>query len=588
MKLFNKKSLSVNTIVPEVLKIGTIASLMTIGLISNGYAVDEGYLIVNANIYTVDRGMPWAEAVLVEKGTITAVGSESELLKQVGQKYDVIDLGGRLLMPGFQDPHLHALEAGINETACFLPAEGSADTYREEIGYCLEEQDQSDWFIGAGVSMPALLETVDSPVVFLDELIPDRPAVILDNLGHGAWANSQALQAVGYSDLPIDPPIDPPINPPGGILDRDLLSGQLTGVVFENAQQKLRNAALPPTDENVDFAYNSLISALGVLAENGITTVSDAGGYWPRGHQEAWVRAEQEGVLTVRASNALYLYPDLPFEEQMAEFEKRYMNDPDGLLRFNQAKIYVDGILSQATGALYAPYEQALNLPQELERGFLYFDKETLFKYVSKLENIGFQLHFHATGDRGVGLALDALEQAKKQNSKTGMRHRITHLYLVDEKDVPRFTQLGVVTDFQLAPSSTNPETKRYLEGFIGARAEGLMPARKLYDAGVDVVLSSDWDAEDLSPLLKIQAVLTQEKDAFEDIGSVVEMMTINVAKLLHHEDETGSIEVGKQADFVVLDRDIFNLPVREIGEVRVEATLLGGEPVYDPNNLFN
>ncbi|WP_419903090.1 amidohydrolase [Kiloniella sp.] len=547
---------------------------------SLGNASDNSYLIVNANIYTVDPNMPWAESILVDKGVITAVGQEDKLRNLAEDNYKIVDLGGRMLLPGFQDPHLHALEAGINETACFLPAEGTANTYREEIGYCLKDQGNAAWFLGAGVSMPELLETVDSPMALLDQLIPDRPAVILDNLGHGAWANSKAMQAVGYLDLKADPP--------GGIIDRDPYSGDLTGVVFENAQQKLRNAALPPTKENIEFAYRSLLSALNVLAENGITTVSDAGGYWPRGHQEAWVRAERENELTVRASNALYLYPDLPFEEQISEFQSRYMNDQDSLLRFNQAKIYIDGILSQATGALYQPYERDLDLPREFKKGFLYFDEETLFKYVTELEASGFQLHFHATGDRGVGLALDALQHAKNINSQSDMRHRITHLYLVADKDVARFQELDVVTDFQLSPSSTNADTKRYLAEIVGNRSNHLMPARRLYEAGVDLVLSSDWDAEELSPLKKIEAVLTQRNGSFDDVATVIELMTINVAKLLHHEDKTGSIEKGKLADFVVLDRNIFNIPVNQIGTTNVAVTLLEGEAIYDPKGLFD
>ncbi|WP_085902564.1 amidohydrolase [Kiloniella majae] len=568
--------------IPTVKTVGFSVGLIS-AFLAQSHASSDDYLILNAQIYTVDKKMPWAEAVLVEDGVIAAVGTEKQLFDMLQAGTEVIDLGGRMLLPGFQDPHLHALEAGINETVCFLSAEGAEEVYRQEIAYCLDDQRDVSWFIGAGVSMPALLGTVESPMAFLDRLIPDRPAVILDNLGHGAWANTKAMQAVGYLDFQETPGE----NPPGGLIDRDPVSGRLTGVVFENAQQKLRNAALPPTKGNVNFAYESLLQALDLLAENGITTVSDAGGYWPRGHQEAWIRAEEENLLTVRASNALYLYPDLPFEEQIAEFQKRYSNDPEKLLRFNQAKIYVDGILSQATGALYQPYEASLDLPKDLQRGFLYFQEETLFDYVSALKQLGFQVHFHATGDRGVGLALDAVAQAKKVNSPTDIQHRITHLYLVDKKDVSRFRELNVITDFQLAPSSTNSDTKRYLAGFIGQRAEGLMPARKLYEAGVEMVLSSDWDAEELSPLMKIEAVLTQRDGAFDRVETVIEMMTLNVAKLLQHEDKTGSIEPGKLADFVVLDRNILDIPIDEIGAVNVEATLLGGEPVYDPEGLF-
>ncbi|WP_157845923.1 amidohydrolase [Kiloniella litopenaei] len=585
-EIFTKIFQVIKAVTSAVKVIGKVIGfglLVGAGCITQSHAANEDYLIVNAQIYTVDKSMPWAEAVLVENGVIAEVGTEKELLDKISSNVEVIDLGERMLMPGFQDPHLHALEAGINETVCFLPAEGTEEIYRGEIGYCLDEQHDNPWFMGAGVSMPALLETVESPMAFLDRLIPDRPAVILDNLGHGAWANTKAMQAVGYLDFQETPGV----HPQGGLIDRHPFTGRLTGVVFENAQQKLRNAALPPTKDNVDFAYESLLQALELLAENGITSVSDAGGYWPRGHQEAWIRAEEENLLTVRASNALYLYPDLPFEEQIAEFQKRYSNDPAKLLRFNQAKIYVDGILSQATGALYQPYEVSLDLPKDLQRGFLYFEEETLFDYVSALERLGFQVHFHATGDRGVGLALDAVAHAGKENGSRGIQHRITHLYLVDQKDVSRFTGLNVITDFQLAPSSTSSETKRYLAGFIGNRAENLMPARKLYEAGVEVVLSSDWDAEELSPLMKIEAVLTQKDGAFDRVEDVIEMMTLNVAKLLQHADKTGSIEPGKLADFVVLDRNILDIPVNEIGAVNVEATLLGGEVVYDPKGLF-
>ena len=556
-----------------------LSLIITVLSFSAIQASEKSFAIVNAEIYTVNSEQAWAEALAVRNGKIIAVGSEEEVLTLIGDDLQIFDLEGRMVLPGFQDPHLHALEAGINETVCFLSAEGTKAEYQEEIAFCLGGQRGSEWFVGAGVSMPALLENVSSPVQLLDELIPDRPAVILDNLGHGAWANSKAMQVVGYDHLEADPP--------GGIIDRDPIKGHPTGVVLENAQQKLRNAAFPPNERNIEFAYKSLLGALKVLAENGITSVSDAGGYWPRGHQEAWLRAEEEGKLTVRASNALYLYPDIPFEPQMQVFINRFKNDPDDLLRFNQAKIYVDGILSQATGALYQPYESDLDLPVGSERGFLYFSEEILIKYAVELEKLGYQLHFHATGDRAVGLALDAVEMAGKQNGEGDRRHRITHLYLVDEKDVPRFKELGVIADFQLAPSSTDPDYGDYLKGFIGGRSKELLPVQKLLRAGAELVISSDWDAEELSPLKKIEAVLTQDKGRFPKLDTVIEMMTINVARLLHQEDKTGSIEVGKYADLVVLDRNIFDLPVSNIGKTLVEATLLAGEAVYDPEDLF-
>ena len=175
----------------------------------------------------------------------------------------------------------------------------------------------------------------------MDKAYPDTPVLILDSLGHGALANTAALQAVGYLDLADD-------NPPGGILRRDEDTGDLIGIVLENAQQRLRDAAFPPTNQdNQDTAYNGLLSSLAILNENGITTVSDAGGFWRQAQVEAWDRVLQDGKLTVRASNALYIYPDeLPFEtQQLPQLIQRYSNDPSSLLQMNQAGIGYRGLL---------------------------------------------------------------------------------------------------------------------------------------------------------------------------------------------------------------------------------------------------
>ena len=216
--------------------------------------------------------------------------------------------------------------------------------------------------LGAGVFPLDLWQGDELPITTLDRAIPDRPAFILDNLGHGGWANTRALRAVGYQENSPDPP--------GGMLDRDPDTGQLTGIVFENAQQKLRDAATPPTRENLEAAYQGLLQSLTELNRYGITSVSDAGGYWTRGHHEVWQRAESEGKLTVRASNALYLYPDQPYDQQIARFRDLYSNDPSSRLRFNQAKLYVDGILDLGTSALTAPYLTTPALDTESDRGF--------------------------------------------------------------------------------------------------------------------------------------------------------------------------------------------------------------------------
>ncbi len=529
----------------------------------------------NGVILTIDDAQPTAEGVAVKDGVIVAVGSSEEVLNWAGDATQVIDLDGTMMLPGFQDPHLHVLEAGLNENLCLVSDFATLDDYADEIWDCAQQQPGDGWVRAAGVNVSNLLSQTEMlPIELLDDVIPDRPVIVLDDLGHGAWANSMAFEAVGYDTFEGDPP--------GGILVRDSESGALTGVVLENAQQALRTASLPPTAENIDLAYQGLLTGLKTISENGITSVSDAGGYWTRGHTEAWQKALENDTLTVRASNALYLFPDLEFDRQMADIKNHLSTDPNSLLRFDQVKIYIDGILSQGTGALLTPYDQRFGLPGVPDDGFLYFDTATLNAYTQEISAAGVQMHFHVTGDRGARIALDTIEQSSSDRSKLiQARHRLTHLYLIDEADRGRFTELGVVADFQFSLASVEDEYVRYMSPFLGRRTDQLLPLFEMIENGSHVTLSSDYDADDISPLAKIELVLQYDESESLTVNDVVKLMTLNVAHLLHQEEMTGSIEVGKFADLVVIDRDITQVPISNISRAQVLLTILEGEEVY-------
>ncbi|WP_312367269.1 amidohydrolase [Ensifer sp.] len=549
-------------------------ALLTTAAVTPVHAADGTTVIRNAAIHTMTSDDTEADALAIDaKGIIVAVGKEADVLAKAGADARVIDLGGKAVLPGFQDAHVHLIEAGVNEILCEFEPFATLKQTREAIAAC-DAESEGEWVLGSGVGMPHLLDQTDNPVAVLDELVPDRPALILDDIGHAAWANSMALEAVGYDTIEG--------NPPGGIILRNA-GGKPNGIVLENAQQKLRNLAFPDTPENEAFAYESMLPTLKTFAENGITTVSDAGGFWPQGHVKAWETAEKNGTLTVRASNALYVYPDLPFDQQVAQLAKLYSNDPDRLLKFNQAKLYVDGILEQRTGAVLQPYLKGPGIDHGFDSGFLYFETPVLNDYARTLSKIGFKLHFHVTGDRGARLALDAIDQA---DMKPGP-HRLTHLYLLDPADYPRFHETGTVADLQLAPSSLDPDYIAFIREFIGDRADRMMPAASLEKSGATVVMSSDFDADELSPLVKIQAALERPKEGAPDVRTAVKWMTVNPARLLNQEDRTGTLEVGKYADLVVLDQDIFDIPVKKIGETEVKATLLQGKPVFDADGLF-
>ena len=527
-------------------------------------------VVLNADVYTLDAQRPWAEAFAFDaSGVIVAVGTESQVLEQAGEAPAVLDLGGAMVLPGFQDPHVHVPEAGINLDVCFLPARRSLAVYERLAADCAAEHAGSEWARAAGPSLFELRETNELPIDVLDRAIPNRPALILDDLGHAAWTNTLGLEA---ADIGLGDP-----DPQGGILHRDPVSGRLTGLLLEDAQQLVRNAAALGDASN----YEGLLVALGDLARNGIATVSDAGGYWGQNHPAAWQRAQAEETLTVRALNSLYVYPSLDVSAQLAEFGRRYSNDPNSWLQFDTAKIYVDGILDLGTAAMIAPYDTPVD--SRFPSGFLYFEPTQLQTYVSELHRIGYRMNFHVIGDAATRAALDAVAAIDADRGEvTNRRHRTTHTYLVHPDDLSRFAALGVVADLQAGPDSTDTGYHAFLSDFIGSRAFDLIPARTLLDAGAPMSLSSDWDADPLPPLGTIERALRRETNAVPSLEQAIRLVTLDAAYALGHDDRTGSITVGKQADFVVLERNLFEIRPRRIDETRVLMTVVGGRIVYE------
>ena len=213
----------------------------------------------------------------------------------------------------------------------------------------------------------------------------------------------------------------------------------------------------------------------------------------------------------------------------------------------------------------------------------LYFEKATLMKAARLLSQAGFQLHFHVTGDYGTRLALDAIEQADAGSGP----HRLTHIYLADPADFARFKQLDVIADFQLAPSALTQDYETFMRGFIGDRVKYLLPAGDLVKSGATVALSSDWDADELNPMVKIKAAVSRKNNGLPDVETAITALTTNPAKALRHADKTGSIEVGKFADLVILSDNILGMPLADIDTVTIDATLLQGEAVFDRNGIF-
>jgi hypothetical protein len=280
----------------------------------------------------------------------------------------------------------------------------------------------------------------------------------------------------------------------------------------------------------------------------------------------------------------LWAYPDEDDTQQIAALATMYSNDPDSLLRRSQVKLYADGEISHTTAALSFNYKNFVQWAGPT--GLQYFDPTRLERYVTELEAVGFDMHIHTIGNRGVTNALDAIEAARATNGNLGARHRLTHVYLIDGQDEDRFAQLDVTVDFQpwgLAPGNLWFFYSPYIGSYwINNR---MLLLRTLYDTGARVVLSSDFDVGVLNPFAIMEAALTRGAESLPNLAAAVRAYTIDPAYLMRQEQLVGSIERGKRADLVVLDRDPFSLPLNQLDQTRVLLTLVDGREVWRSPN---
>jgi predicted amidohydrolase YtcJ len=407
----------------------------------------------------------------------------------------------------------------------------------------------------------------------LDRLVPDRPAFLSSADGHTAWVNSRALRIAGIDRKTPDPP--------GGRIDRDA-SGAPSGTLREDAIHMVsRHVPLETAEERLV----GLRKALALAARFGITSLQEASA----GEEELVTYAELEGQgqLTARITASLRVDPGKG-EAQVEDFKRLRAKYRGPLLRVASAKIFADGVMESHAAALLAPY---LDRPDD--RGKLLLEPDLFNRLVTCLEREGFQVHVHAIGDRAVRTALDAFEDARKRNGPLDARHHVAHLELVDPADIPRFRKLGVAANFQPLWAWRDDYIIDLTEPFLGPERSGrLYPIGSILRSDAIVVAGSDWDVTSMNPLEAIEVAVTRRAPGEmkkppwipgerADLHSILAAYTRNGAYLAHAEGETGSLEAGKAADMVVLDRDLFEVPPQEIHRARVLLTLLGGRVVF-------
>jgi predicted amidohydrolase YtcJ len=532
--------------------------------------ITSSKLFSNGKIYTGNSQQEWAEAFYIENGVIKYIGDKSDTEKLISADTVQVDLGGKMVMAGIQDVHMHPLEAeSLFASTCLLSnTEIDAEKFIAVLKACANEQLASDWVLGAGHSVFTLLEAQRLPIEILDEAIPDQPVVIMEETSHSVWVNSKALALAGIDrNTP---------NPIGGVIVKDKITGKPTGLLFDSAGDLIMNLVWLPTAEIKQLNYEGLLVALKKINSFGITSVAEGRTYWKRDFQAAWQQAESENKLTVRANLNLWAYPNDDDDSQIATLKSLYQNDFDSLLKISQIKLYSDGILINTTAAMLDDYIETLGeIPAK--NGLNYFSESRIKRYINELDPIGFDFHIHAIGDRGVTESINAIAAA--QSGKR--RHRITHLEVVDSADYTRFKYYNISADMQVAGEFTQPEYWDENRALIGDRANNLIPLKSLYDAGARITLSSDWDVSSLNPFVGMQNALSRSPQNVPNLKAVIKAYTLNAAYVLNQEDKTGSLEVGKYADFIQLDRNIFDIPTSSLSKTKVLKTYLNGELVY-------
>lgn len=527
----------------------------------------------NGALYTMDAARSWASAIAIRGEEIIYVGVDAGAEKFINPQTRVIDLQGKIALPGFHDSHAHPVSGGIELGQCNLNGSNSAAEVFQKIRDYAAANPDKQWIVGGGWDLP-IFPNANPHKNQLDELVPDRPAFFSAADGHSAWANSRALEIAGITKGTPDPT--------SGRIERDLKTGEPSGTLREMATDLVSKHLPELTAE--DYLQGAR-RGLEMANRFGITSLIEASA--TDKILEAYAELDRRGELTARVLASIYVDPakgEAQVDTLIAK-RKRYQSKN---LRANAVKIFSDGVIETQTAALLEPY---LDKPDD--SGVANLEPELFNSLVARLDREGFQVHVHAIGDRGIRYALDAFEHAQKVNGKRDSRHLIAHLELIDPQDIPRFQRLGVIADFQSLWAYADEYITKLTEPKLGLqRSRWLYPIASVAKTGAMIVGGSDWSVSSMNPLDAIQVAITRRgledkngkpwiPEELVDLQTMLAAYTITGAYANFQEQKTGALEIGKSADFIVLDKNLFECAPQDVHRATVVLTLLGGKEVF-------
>ena len=553
------------------------AALLAVSCAGGRPAEPADLILTNAAVTTMAANEPRAEALAVTDGKIVFVGDSRKALMRRGGSTRVVDLGGRMVLPAFQDSHIHLVMGGVESLSCNIAELETKEAVFARIREYAAAHPELPWVTGGGWALP-LFPQANPRKEDLDVLVPDRPAILDAADGHSSWANSRALALAGITrDTP---------DPVGGRIERDPKTGEPTGTLRESAAGLVESHVpeLGPADY-----INGLRAGLAMANRFGIASIIEARA--DGGILDAYVALDRAGELSLRVLASLQVDTDKGVSEarRLAALRQRYVGTR---LKATAAKIFADGVIESHTAALLEPY-----VDRPGDRGTLLLEPEAFDALARALDLAGFQIHVHAIGDRAIRMSLDAFAAAGRANGFRDMRHQIAHLELIDPADIPRFKRLGVAANFQALWAYPDTYITDLTLPILGpGRSRWLYPIGSVAATGAVIVGGSDWSVSSMNPLEAIQVALTRRDpgdppgeawipEEKVDLATMLRAYTVNGAWLCHEEKVRGTLETGKAADLIVIDRDLFAIPASEIGRARVLLTLLDGREIFrDPS----
>ena len=554
-----------------IISISTIIMILTSSFTQRERA---DLVIIKGKVLTIDKNNPEAQAIAIRGEKIIAVGTTSEISALIEKgTTKVIDAGGRLVIPGFNDSHVHFGPLDPDYIELRYTTDPSVIT--EKVKAQVDRSRPGELIRGGHWEHEMFIDKKWPTKELLDKVSPDNPVMLSRADGHSVLVNSYVLKASGITKNTPDPF--------GGVIQKDPVTGEPTGIIKENAEVLIKTGEIKPlrtAEEENSRLWKGYLLALKEARELGVTSIQVPGS----ADFEAYEKLQKNGELTCRIDIGKSLTADTILLKNYLELKKHYPKDGNWI-RFGYLKAFMDGTLGSGTALMFEPFTD-----NPSSSGLALMPYEEMEKMIITADKLGFQIGVHAIGDKGNNWVLNAYEKAEKVNGKHDSRHRIEHAQTLQPSDIPRFAMLGIIASMQPTHCISD---KKFCEKRIGPeRAKGAYAWKSLADAGTIIAFGTDYQVEPLNPMEGLYAAVTRKDRLGEDgegwhpeqkikMDEAIKFYTLGSAYSQFMEDRKGMIKKGFLADIVIVDKDLLIIPENEIMKTKVDYTITGGRVVY-------